>query len=147
MAKSLDLDVLWGAYYTYYNRDTEVYELFRLLDFNKDAFHYALFAEDFKTRPDASEITALKPFIAHVPQAVGALLKMEALELTAKAPLTDEALSGYGHYLHLHDAEDAFIDTMFSNLKAYSQQTPLKVRLETDDEDEVTVIVIGHEPE
>jgi len=139
---SMEMPVLWGAYYTYRDPETGTFSVFRLLDLNKDAIHYALFSETFKTRPEGKTIARLKPFAGHIPQALGAVFNKSDLEISLSAPLNDDALGGYRHYLGEHGMPDDAIDDMFENLKQYSRQPPLRLRL-TRDGDDLQVSTVG----
>jgi len=137
---AMDFLVLWGGYYTY-KKENEKYALFRLLDFNADAIHYALFTEEFEVRPNEKEIKKLHPLIGHVPIEVGSLLYKFELELTASAPLTLTDLEGYGYYLSEFGMNDNKLTEFMKNLIEFSQKEPLLTHLKMNgDRVEVTVV-------
>ena len=125
----IDIDILWGGYYTYREKKDGPFSVFRLLDFNKDALHYALYSEEFKERPSIKNIVKLKPMIGHIPQELGVLTNWLDLELTGNSPLTDEDLFGYSVYLNELGADKAFVEDRFANLKGFNKEEPLKFRL------------------
>lgn len=129
MTNIVDVDILWGGYYSYRNKSDNLYHVFRLLDFNKDAFHYALYDVDFKTPPTLEQILEHRPFIQHVPQELEAIMNMADLKLVGVTPLRDEDLFGYRLFLDEPNAHEEAVTEVFSNLKRYNQEPPLQLRL------------------
>ena len=136
---AMDFPVLWGAYYTY--KEEGKYVVFRLLDFNADAIHYAIFKEEFEMRPKAKEIRGLSPYIGHVPFEVGTLLHKSELELTASAPLTLTDLEGYGYYLGEFGMKANELSEFKTKLIEFSHKEPLLTHLKMHgDRVEVSVL-------
>lgn len=136
----MEFPVLWGAYYTHKEEDG-TYAVFRLLDFNADAIHYALFKEEFETRPSEKEIRGLTPFIGHVPIEVGTLLYKSELELTASVPLTLTDLEGYGYYLGEFGMNANELSEFKTKLIEFSHKEPLLTQLKLNgDRVEVSIL-------
>lgn len=45
--REIEFDVVWGGVYASKGQDSEKYSIFRLLDFNREAYHAALYTEKF----------------------------------------------------------------------------------------------------
>jgi len=139
VTNAMDFPVKWGGYYTYKNEDGK-YSIFRLLDLNADAIHYALFSEDFDSRPSASKVKSMTPFIGHVPIAIGSLLYKSEIEVTAHTPLTNDDLDGYAYYLGEFGVEGDELSELKSKLIEFSHKEPLLIHLKMNgDEVEVSV--------
>ncbi len=126
----MDIDVAWGGYYLSKDPDSDQYSVFRLLDFNRQAYHAAIFQEGFSEVPKPEALLGLTPFIGHAPIDARALLNNHSLTLVASAPLTAEDLEGYHLYLEHHEVPSAEIEKLFSTITRFSQQAPLKLSLE-----------------
>ena len=50
----MDFDVVWGGYYARRSVESGQFSVFRLLDFNRDAYHAAMFTEKFASLPSES---------------------------------------------------------------------------------------------
>jgi hypothetical protein len=134
MKSALNMDVLFGGYYTTKEEDSEHYGLFRLLDFSPDAYHAALFSQKFNQVPTIEQLVGLSPFIGHAPIDSRALLREKDLQLIGGAPLTRDDLEGYGIYLEHHGMTKDEIDSLTANLMTWSSEPPIKLRLEIVDD-------------
>ncbi len=133
----MDIDIQWGAYYL--TKEDNQYRVFRLLDFNRYAYHAAIFKETFTTRPTKEEILQLTPFIGHAPIDAKALLQEESIQLLAAAPLKKEDLEGYRYYLEEQGMTNTELDESIQRIMEFSTQPPLPLRLEkVDDELEIS---------
>jgi len=132
------MDVLFGGYYASKEENSDQYGVFRLLDFNPDAYHAALFSQKFDQVPTMDELVGLSPFIGHAPIDSHALLRERDLQLVGGAPLTRDDLEGYGIYLEHHGMTKADIDGLTTNLVTWSTEPPIKLRLEIL-EDELSI--------
>jgi hypothetical protein len=130
------VDIQWGGYYII--KEEGKFRVFRLLDFNKDAYHAQLFQEKFDNPPTFEEVKGLKPFIWHAPIAVASLLDRDGFRLIGQEKLDEQALAGYEEYLRQMGVQDTAAKDMVNRLIEYSSQTPMKVRL-TKSADGVTV--------
>lgn len=135
--KELVIQIQWGGYYT--SKEEDKFGLFRLLDFNKDAYQIQIFREKFDHLPSLEEVKELQPFIWHAPLAVGSLLDDEALTLIGPKVLDDEALSGYGEYLKQMDVTESAIQELFQRLIQYSHEAPTTVKLSESSDRTVSV--------
>jgi hypothetical protein len=131
------IDIQWGGYYT--SKEEGKFGIFRLLDFNKDAYHIQLFQENFDHSPTFDEIKGLRPFMWHAPIAVGGLLNCDELKLIGHNNLDEQALMGYEEYLRQMGADEAAIKEMVNRLIDYSDRVPMKIQL-TKSGDSVTVL-------
>lgn len=134
--KAIDIEIQWGAYYL--TEEDNQYRVFRLLDFNRYAYHAAIFKETFTTRPTKDEILQLTPFIGHAPIDAKTLLQEESIRLLASAPLKKEDLEGYRYYLEEQGMTTSEMDELTQRIMEFSSQPPLQLRLEiVDDELEI----------
>ena len=99
MSEYLDIDLAWGGFYACTSADESKVSIIRLLDFNRDAYHAALFDESFEEIPRAVAVETLSPFVGHVPVDARGLLNNEAMVLICRKPLTRNCLEGYMYYL------------------------------------------------
>lgn len=124
-----DIDFLWGGYYASKEEGSDQFGAFRLLDFNRDAYHAALFNEKFDELPTVESLRALSPFIGHVPIDSRALLRERELQLIGGSPLTEEDLEGYMIYLEHHEMSKEERTELANNLLGFSTEPPLRLRL------------------
>jgi hypothetical protein len=61
------MDIAFGGLYASTSVETGKVSVFRLLDFNVDAVHIAMYAEKFDALPSATVVRALSPMIWHAP--------------------------------------------------------------------------------
>lgn len=135
--KAIDIEIQWGAYYL--TKEDNQYHVFRLLDFNRYAYHAAIFKETFTTRPTKDEILQLTPFIGHAPIDAKTLLQEESIQLLASAPLKKEDLEGYRYYLEEQGVTTGELEELIQRIMEFSTQPPLQLRLEiVDDELEIS---------
>lgn len=135
--KAMDIDIQWGAYYL--TKEDNQYRVFRLLDFNRYAYHAAIFKETFTSRPTKEETLQFTPFIGHAPIDAKALLKEGNIQLLAAAPLKKEDLEGYRYYLEEQGMTNSELDELIQRIMEFSTQPPLQLRLEiVDDELEIS---------
>lgn len=126
--KAMDIDIQWGAYYL--TKEDNQYRVFRLLDFNRYAYHAAIFKETFATRPTKDEVLLLTPFIGHAPIDAKALLQDKSIQLLASAPLKREDLEGYRYYLEEQGITTNEMEELIQRIMELSTQPPLQLRLE-----------------
>jgi hypothetical protein len=134
--------LLWGGYYATVPQDeTEKaaagISLFRLLDFNPDAYHAAFYGETFDQMPTLDDVVALTPCIGHLPIDAKALVtEYSVVQLLGGKPLTLDDLDGYLYYLEDHGVSEAERSELAQTVLHFSQQEPpYKVRLELIDGD------------
>lgn len=133
MDTSLDIDIAWGGYYSSLEEDGGKYTIFRLLDFNQDAYHVALYSEKFESPPKEDEVKSLAPFIGHAPIDVRGLLNRKEVLLIGSSPLEKEDLEGYIYYLKEFEVSDQEVEDLVNSLISFSKQEPLALRLLTVD--------------
>ncbi len=121
------IDIQWGAYYT--SKQDGKFGVFRLLNFNKDAFHIQMFREKFDKSPSFNDVKALKPAAWHIPMSVAGLLHRDEFTIIGHEELDRHALMGYEEYMRQNGLEEAAIEKMIRRLMEYSSQPPMKVRL------------------
>jgi hypothetical protein len=129
----MDIDIQWGGYYVSKDKNSGQYSVFRLLDFNRYAYHAAIFKERFSETPKPEDILTLTPYIGHAPIDAKALLNDELVILAAIAPLKKEDLEGYRFYLEHNEMTESDIDDLFRNIIEFSNQPSLKLSLELVD--------------
>lgn len=129
MRKSLDIDIAWGGYYGSITDSGEI-SVFRLLDFNRVAYHTALFTEEFTSFPTVEELVMLSPFIGHAPIDARALLNEAEIRLIGSKPLTLDDLEGYMYYLNDHGDPQEEIDEFAGKIIGLSHEQPLRIHLE-----------------
>ncbi|HYF36665.1 MAG TPA: hypothetical protein VD994_15320 [Prosthecobacter sp.] len=131
MSDAIDIDLSWGGYYASTNaEDGGKVTVFRLLDFNTDAYQAALFTEEFASMPTLEEVADLSPFIGHVPIDARALLQNRDLRLLGSRPLSRDDLVGYAYYLEDHGMTPEEIRSLQDDILQFTQQPPLRLRLE-----------------
>jgi hypothetical protein len=134
MSESKIVEIQWGGYYLSHEKDENgQYGLYRLLDFNRYAYHAALFTEKFDAKPSASEVSDLRPFIGHAPMDAKGLLIRDS-ELICSKPLTLADFEGYRMYLEHHEMPEQEIDGLLKSLIEFSQKPPLKLKIWAVDE-------------
>ena len=129
MSISLDLDIVWGGYYASIPADGGEISAFRLLDFNRDAYHAALFAEKFTAIPTLDELVTLSPFIGHAPIDARALVRDDKLRLIGGKPLNYDDIEGYMYYLDNCGVPQEEMDELAKKIIAFSHEPPLSIRL------------------
>ncbi|WAJ39330.1 hypothetical protein OU800_08905 [Pseudomonas sp. GOM7] len=129
--KAVDIDIQWGAYYL--TKEDNQYRVFRLLDFNRYAYHAAIFKETFATKPTKDKLLQLTPFVGHAPIDAKALLQDESIQLLASAPLKKEDLEGYRYYLEEQGMSADEMEELIQRIMEFSTQPPLQLRLEIID--------------
>lgn len=125
----LDFDVAWGGYYAGISKDNSEISVFRLLDFNRDAYHIAIYKEKFTSMPSAKEIGSLSPFVGHAPIDSKGLLNYKKIVLITNKQLTKEDLVGYMYYLEEFDVPAKDRDELSQSLISFGNEPPLKLRL------------------
>ena len=125
-----DIEIQWGGFYVSREEGADHFGAFRLLDFNRDAYHAALFTEKFDTPPSLDTLQSLSPFIGHVPMDARALLRERELQLVGGIPLTEADLEGYMIYLENHDVGEEDRAALTARLLEFSLKPPLPLRLE-----------------
>jgi len=128
------MDVAFGGLYASTTADTGKVSLFRLLDFNLDVVHLALYQEKFDAVPNAADVRALSPMIWHAPIDARTLLRDDELLLIGEAPLSAGDLDGYMVYLEEMGVPEDERAEIVQRLIALSQSRPLRVRLRAVDD-------------
>ncbi len=130
METSLDIELAWGGYYASTDPENGSITVFRLLDFNRDAYHAALFKERFDEMPTLADMTALSPLIGHAPIDARGMVRHENLQFLGSNPLLREDLEGYAYYLEAHEVTAYDIEELFGRILGFSTESPLQLRLE-----------------
>ena len=126
--QDIKFELQWGGYYISKNEDGK-FGVFRILDFNIDAYHVALFSEEFDKEPDMEVILKLEPFIGHAPIDSKALLNKNDLRLIGSRKLTKDDLVGYRYYLTGGEDEDEEIGKFINNVIDFSSKPSMKLLL------------------
>ena len=129
MSKFLNIDLAWGGFYACTSAESSEISIIRLLDFNRDSYHAALFDKTFDEIPDAAAVEALSPFVGHVPVDAKGLLNNESMILICGKELTPECLEGYMYYLEEFEVSEEERDELVQSLIAFSKNDPLKLKL------------------
>ena len=129
MSESLDIDIAWGGFYACTSPDESVFSVIRILDFNQDAYHVALFSETFEKIPSTDVVEALSPFVGHAPIDAKGLLNYKTMELICTKSLTRNSLEGYMYYLEEFGMLEEERDQLTNSLIAFSNDVPLKLKL------------------
>ena len=135
MPNHIDIDVVWGGYYACISREKATISVFRIIDFNKDAYHVTLFEEDFDQMPTSENIEALSPFIQHVPFSIDGLFNYDEITLVSRKPLTTKDLTGYQYYLKEMGMHEEAWDEFSEALLGFSSDPPLPLRVTPVDEE------------
>jgi hypothetical protein len=125
----LDFDVAWGGYYAGVLKDNGDISVFRLLDFNRDACHIAIYKEKFSSIPSEKEIRSLSPYIGHAPIDSKGLLNYKKVTLIDSKQLTRDDLVGYMYYLEEFEASAKEREELSQSLISFGNEPPLKLRL------------------
>jgi len=134
MSNTLELDIAWGGYYACTTHDSDEVSIIRLLDFNIDAYHAALYSQVFDKTPSATEIAKLTPLVGHVPMASKALLLNKTMTLIDRKPLVKQDLDGYMLYLEDCEVPEAERNEVTETLISYCADDPMKVTLSLADD-------------
>ena len=135
MKASLDIELAWGGYYGSTDPESGKISVFRLLDFNRDAYHAALFKEKFDRMPTLEEVTELSPFIGHAPIDARGMVRHNDLQYLGCKPLSREELEGYAYYLEAHEVTSNDIEELFARILGFNAEPPLQLRLEIIDDE------------
>jgi hypothetical protein len=125
----MEFDLQWGGYYASREEGEDQYGVFRLLDFNRDAYHVALFKEKFAAVPTLQDVVQLSPVIGHAPFDSKALLRAREIRLLGGTALTEDDLEGYRLYLEHHGVGKDDIDKLFRTVIGFGHQPPMKIML------------------
>jgi hypothetical protein len=129
LSEHLEIDIAWGGYYASVSREDNEISVFRLLDFNRDAYHIAMYRETFESIPEKSVVKSLSPFIGHAPLDTRSLLLNKKVVLLGSEPLEREDLDGYMYYLQEFDVSEAEREKLITSLIAFGMESPLPLRL------------------
>ena len=124
----MKLQLQWGGFYTSKNENGK-FGVFRLLDFNIDAYHIAIYSEEFDKVPTLADIQKLKPFIGHAPIDSKALLNRKELTLIGNKKLVKEDLIGYSYYLTDGEDTDDELKSFLSDVISFSHKPPMNLLL------------------
>ena len=112
MKTQLNLDLMWGGYYASLSSENNKVSVFRMLDFNQDVYHAALFAEKFTNTPNLEQLKNLFPFIGHAPIDARSLLHNDDLQMIGHQELSHSDLEGYIYYLEAHNVPQEEVDDL-----------------------------------
>lgn len=129
----VDVDIAWGGFYASVSEDSGTISVFRLLDFNRDAYHVAIYSEKFDSTPSVKEIISLSPFIGHAPIDTRALINNKSVVLFGEKELTTSDLEGYMYYLEEFGVSEGDREKLTNSLISYSKEQPLKLRLSLEE--------------
>jgi hypothetical protein len=132
MRASRVLDIAFGGLYASTSVETGKVSLFRLLDFNVDAVHVAMYGQKFDALPDAADVKALSPMIRHAPIDARTLLRDDELHLIAESPLSAGDLEGYATYLEAMGVSEDDRGEVVQQVIALSHKRGMRVRLRAD---------------
>ena len=135
MSELLDIDLAWGGFYACTSAERSEISIIRLLDFNRDSYHAALFDKTFEEIPGTDVVEALSPFIAHVPVDARGLLNHESMILVCRKLLTRDCLEGYMYYLEEFGVPEDEREELMESLIAFSKDEPLKLKLYLSDDE------------
>jgi hypothetical protein len=131
MKTQLNLDLVWGGYYTLISSDDRHFSVFRMLDFTPDGYHAALFSKKFTNIPDLEQLKNSSPFIRHAPINTRSLLLNDELQMIGRQELSHSDLEGYIYYLEAHEVTQEEIDDLIERILVFSRdEAPLRLRLE-----------------
>lgn len=125
----MDIDISWGGYYASISDDNGEITLFRLLDFNRDDYHIAIYQEKFQSIPSLNEVEDLTPFIRHVPLDSRSILNNKKTLLIGNRHLSKSDLAGYLIYLESFEVPSEDLELLIQSILEYSQEPPLQLRL------------------
>ena len=134
MQSSLDIELAWGGYYASTESEGGHISVFRILDFNRDAYHAALFKEKFTVTPKLKELTALTPFIGHAPIDARGLLRNKDLQFLGSKALSRDDLQGYAYYLEANEVTPVEIEELIVRILGITIELPLRLHLEIVDD-------------
>lgn len=125
----MNIEISWGGYYASIGDDRGEITLFRLLDFNRDDYHIAIYQEKFQSIPSLNEVKGLTPFIRHVPLDSRSLLNNKKTLLIGNRHLSQSDLAGYLMYLESFEVSSEDLELLTQSILEYSQEPPLQLRL------------------
>ena len=125
----MDIDLQWGGYYASKEEGRDEYGVFRLLDFNCNAYHITIYREKFAEIPTLEDVLQLSPYIGHAPIDSRALLRERDIHLVGGPVLTEDDLEGYRVYLEHHEVAEDDISELFRNVVGFGMQPPMKLTL------------------
>lgn len=125
----MNIDIQWGGYYASREEGDTEFGVFRLLDFNRDAYQAAIFKEKFAELPNLEDIMKLSPYIGHAPIDSKALLRPKEIYLLGGQQLAEEDLEGYRFYLEHHEVGEKEIEELLGNVIVFSHEPVLKLTL------------------
>jgi hypothetical protein len=134
LRKSRIIDIAFGGLYASTKAGTGEVSLFRLLDFNVDAVHLAVYAQKFDALPSAADVKALSPFVWHAPIDARTLLRDDDLHLIREDPLSREDLDGYVVYLEDMGVSEPERNELVQRVMALSRKGRIQVRLSAVDD-------------
>ncbi|GAA6186713.1 hypothetical protein [Aliiglaciecola sp. NS0011-25] len=125
----MDIEISWGGYYASISDEDGEITLFRLLDFNRDDYHIAIYQEKFQSIPTLKEIEGLSPFIGHAPLDSRSLLNNKKVLLIGSSQLSKSDLAGYLFYLENFEVPSEDLEFLIQSILEYSKEPPLQLRL------------------
>lgn len=129
MTDYLDIELAWGGFYACVSHDCDGISIMRMLDFNRDAYHAALFNERFDDIPEPGVVDTLSPFVGHVPVDAKALLRNQRMVLVGRQPLTPADLAGYMLYREQTHMPEDERNELTNTLIRFGTDDPLSLRL------------------
>jgi hypothetical protein len=125
---TVEVEIMWGGYYTSRTSEDGGFRVFRLLDFSQASYHAALFREKFERLPSLADIVSLAPFVGHVPLDPRSLMD-SPIQLIGAVPLAPADLEGYMIYLEHHGFSLEEREQLIARLLGFSREVPLRLRL------------------
>ncbi|WP_342806038.1 hypothetical protein [Alteromonas sp. M12] len=125
----MDIEISWGGYYASISDEDGEITLFRLLDFNRDDYHIAIYQEKFQSIPTLKEVEGLSPFIGHAPLDSRSLLNNKKVLLIGSSQLSKSDLAGYLFYLENFEVPSEDLEFLIQSILEYSKEPPLQLRL------------------
>lgn len=131
MGEAGEYTIQWGGYYASQEESGD-YRLFRLLDFNIQAYHASLFSQTFAHLPTLDDALTLSPFIWHAPIDARGFVNRNPV-LLGGPPLNRDALEGYAAYLEHHGVSGEELTELLDRVIGFSQAEPMTLILEIVD--------------
>ena len=131
----MTIDIQWGGFYASREVGDENYTVFRILDFNSDSYHAALYREKFSELPKLEDVVKLSPFMGHAPIDSKALARDKEIHLLGSEVIEASDLEGYAYFLKYFKVEAGEIQELMTRIIEFSAEPPMKLSLEIVGED------------
>ncbi|MBK1829036.1 hypothetical protein [Haloferula rosea] len=130
--RTMKFTLQWGGYYVSRGEDGK-FSLIRILDFNVDAYHAAMFTEKFEKIPTLDQVKKLSPFVGHAPIDSKALLNRVDLTYLGSEKLKEDDLDGYSYYLEAHQVDEDEVKKLMTRIIGFSGNKPMILELSLKD--------------